>query len=287
MSKESNDRPRNRRAFLGALGLGAVGAAFGALGRTESAGAATGAPLTLGTENTAADPTRISATGTIGGEGAFVVDGQGVADYGIRAAGKNIGLYGQGPIGVYGDGAVGGVFGGSDAAISLQPRATAGPPSGKSLKGDIALDANAVLWLCVADGEPGTWVRLSDVGTRMLPRPERAYSSTDDGAGGKLARNEVRTVEIRGRVPGVPGRATAIIGNVTVHQTEGGGYVTAYPSGTARPGTSTINWGAPGQSIANGVTVALGDDGAINLYADVTPGDSATHVIVDIVGYIV
>jgi hypothetical protein len=73
-----------------------------------------------------------------------------------------------------------------------------------------------------------------------------------------------------------------------VHSTVGGGFLKAYPGGAAPPATSSINWGASGQSIANGATIGLGSTGAIALFADagVPPGSPATHVIVDVTAYI-
>ena len=83
------------------------------------------------------------------------------ADYGVYGSGKSVGVTGEAPsVGVLGIGATGGRFRGSDAAIRLDPQPTAGAPTGQAFKGDMAVDSTGgVLWLCVADGTPGTWVK--------------------------------------------------------------------------------------------------------------------------------
>lgn len=158
----------------------------------------------------------------------------------------------------------------------------------QSLKGDVLVDKDGVMWFCIADGTPGTWIRLSHGGMRPLPAPVRAYSSTDPGAGGILHQGERRTVPILSVVSQIPADAVAVLGNLTIHSTQGGGYLTIYPAGAPAPPTSNVNWSLPGQSIANAVTVGLGTDGSVTLFTDATvpPGSPATHVILDIAAYV-
>ena len=79
-------------------------------------------------------------------------------DNGITGEAKDYGVIGTGAGGVLGLGAVGGVFSGSVVAINLDPQNTPRrAPTGEAFKGDLAVDLNGVLWLCVADGTPGTW----------------------------------------------------------------------------------------------------------------------------------
>jgi hypothetical protein len=81
----------------------------------------------------------------------------------------------------------------------------------------------------------------------------------------------------------VPPGATAAAVTLTVTETEGsGGYVSAFPSGIAWPGTSSINWFGPGQNLAMAVIVALGGDRQLVLRGGVQP----THVVVDVTGYL-
>ena len=72
--------------------------------------------------------------------------------------------------------------------------------------------------------------------------------------------------------------AQAVVLNVTATQTSGAGHVTVYPSGTAKPGTSNVNYAA-GQTRANSVIVQVGRDGTVTL--DVR---TAAALVVDLVG---
>jgi len=229
-----------RRRFFGLLGAGLLGLATGKLTTNGDARAADGDALAVGQTTISSAQTKLSATGVIANDGALMVEAPN-ADYGIVGSGKSVGVVGKGPIGLYGEGTVGGVFTGTDVALSLTPRGTPGPASTESLKGDLLVDANGVLWLCTASGTPGSWIEVSHGGTRMLPAPYRAYSSTDPGKGGTIARGEKRTIPILGVVPGIPANARGIVGNLTVHQTIGAGFVSAFPTGQPVPPTSSLN----------------------------------------------
>ncbi len=63
--------------------------------------------------------------------------------------------------GVFGTGKYGGQFEGSSAQLSLIPGKTAGKPaSGQHLKGELYMDSAASLFVCIAGGTPGTWVKV-------------------------------------------------------------------------------------------------------------------------------
>ncbi len=70
---------------------------------------------------------------------------------------------------------------------------------------------------------------------------------------------------------------TALVLNVTVTDPSTGGFVTVYPAGSARPGTSSVNFVA-GQTVANLVTVPY--TGAVDFYNS----SGRTDVVVDLVG---
>lgn len=72
--------------------------------------------------------------------------------------------------------------------------------------------------------------------------------------------------------------ASAVVLNVTATWASGQGHVTAYPTGTDKPGTSNVNY-AKGQTRANSVLVQVGEDGTVTL-------DVATPaaLVVDLVG---
>jgi hypothetical protein len=91
-----------------------------------------------------------------------------------------------------------------------------------------------------------------------------------------------RTVSLqvtgRGGVPST-GVMAAVL-NLTVVKPTYGGYLTAYPSGQARPTASSINV-QKGQVIANLVTVPVGLDGKVSIFN----GAGATHLLADVSGY--
>ena len=82
-------------------------------------------------------------------------------------------------------------------------------------------------------------------------------------------------------VAGVPVDATAVTMNVTVTGAKSQGYVTVFPSGSARPVVSNVNFVA-GATVANGTTVKVGSGGRVTLYASAGCPD----VLVDVSGYI-
>jgi hypothetical protein len=87
------------------------------------------------------------------------------------------------------------------------------------------------------------------------------------------------TVAVQVAAPG--GEVAAAVLTVTVVDPHAGGYVTVWPSGTNRPGTSNLNFRA-GQNIATTVIVPVGADGKIQLFNG-SPGSA--DLIVDFRGY--
>lgn len=102
----------------------------------------------------------------------------------------------------------------------------------------------------------------------------------DDGNDTPLAPGETRSYLVLGR-GGLP---TTGVGSVVIHVTitspTSAGHLTVWPSGTAQPATSNLNWGA-GQTVANGVIVQVGEDGKIS----VSNSHGETHVIIDLQGW--
>jgi hypothetical protein len=78
-------------------------------------------------------------------------------------------------------------------------------------------------------------------------------------------------------VPGAP--ISAVMMNVTVTGPTAGSYLTIWPSGSALPNASSLNF-VPGQTVPNLVVAPVGADGAVNIYNFA----GETEVIVDIVG---
>jgi hypothetical protein len=101
------------------------------------------------------------------GEGEIGVDGNSIGFGGGGGTegpdGSFAGVRGKsmsGP-GVFGAGRVGGQFRGTNAQLNLFPATTAGrPTAGFHGKGDIYMDSDAALLVCIAGGNPGTWVQV-------------------------------------------------------------------------------------------------------------------------------
>lgn len=98
-------------------------------------------------------------------------------------------------------------------------------------------------------------------------------------AGQTLGAGSTLSVQVAG-AGGVPSGATAAILNVTVTNTSGSSYLTAYPAGATQPLASNLNWTA-GRTIANRVIVPLGSGGRVSLFNAAGSAD----VVVDVSGY--
>ena len=286
---------RTRLGALKTLGVAVVGIAAGTtFGKERTASAANGDPLAVGMTTTTELHTQLTMDGTLPANTSAFVVAAANANAAIEGNSSSIGVLGNATTGVMGVGDIGGVFSGDSNAINLNPQSFAGesiPSSYDHLQGDMLVDVNGVLWLCVAggttDNPQGTWIRVSHGGVRLLPSPQRAYDSRVAGNGALVNQGQTVTIPIAGVVPGVPLNALGVVVNLTVDKTLGGGFLTAYPAGTPVPTTSNVNWNTNGQTIANGATIGLGG-GGISLFADasVPAGTPATHVIVDVAGYI-
>jgi hypothetical protein len=78
----------------------------------------------------------------------------------------------------------------------------------------------------------------------------------------------------------VPAAATGVVLNVTVTNTTGPSWLTAYPADQTLPLASDLNWD-PGVTKANMVVVKLSSAGAITLYNY----QGSTDVVVDVAGF--
>lgn len=121
--------------------------------------------------------------------------------------------------------------------------------------------------------------------SRLSPlSPRRVLDTRPDSAvnhgGGKPQSMGTVVVPLAGRF-GIPADATAVVVNITATETEGPGFVQAYPTGVpGRQGeSSNVNIERAGQTIPNAAVVKLGDGGAITLYTT-----SATHLVLDVSG---
>ena len=83
----------------------------------------------------------------------------------------------------------------------------------------------------------------------------------------------------RGGVPA--SNVAAVVMNLTATGPSASGFLTAYPSGSARPTASNLNFSA-GQTLPNLVTVKVGDGGRVSI-TNSSPG--TVHLIADVEGY--
>jgi hypothetical protein len=77
----------------------------------------------------------------------------------------------------------------------------------------------------------------------------------------------------------IAGTAQAIVGNATVVQPAGGGWLTMWPSDVSRPNTANSNY-VTGQVFNRHFTTGLGSDGAFKIFSVAT-----TNLVVDVTGY--
>jgi hypothetical protein len=81
-------------------------------------------------------------------------------------------------------------------------------------------------------------------------------------------------------VPGLPSDATAVSINVTVVNGTEGSFLTVFPKGDVRPGTSTINW-HDAEALANTATVNVHSDHTLSIFNL----KGTVDVVIDLMGY--
>jgi hypothetical protein len=108
--------------------------------------------------------------------------------------------------------------------------------------------------------------------------PSRVMDTRIGQGGPALGRGQARDVNLR--AAGVPTTARAVVANVTATGTTATGYLTVWPSGTARPTASNVSR-VPDQTVPNMVTVGLGRNGRISVFNFA----GRTDVVVDVAGW--
>ncbi len=112
--------------------------------------------------------------------------------------------------------------------------------------------------------------------------PERRVD-TRSGVGGPTGRvAPERSLEVPNGGASVPAGAVAVAMNVTAVAPSAPGYLTVWPCGVGRPNASSLNYPAPGPTVAepNLVVASLHPDGRVCVHAE-----GPTFVLVDIAGY--
>ncbi|MEZ5236935.1 MAG: hypothetical protein R2755_02385 [Acidimicrobiales bacterium] len=107
--------------------------------------------------------------------------------------------------------------------------------------------------------------------------PVRAHDSRNSAALGQF---DQRTVKVTGLGEVPAGGVQGVIVNVTVTEPTAAGYFSAFPTGSAAPLASLLNF-TPQGTIANGVVMGVGTDGSIDLLNSL----GTTHAIVDVLGW--
>jgi hypothetical protein len=105
---------------------------------------------------------------------------------------------------------------------------------------------------------------------------------TRTGIGGpiqKFGPSEARSIQIAG-VGSIPISATAVALNITAVNPSIQSYVTAWPSGSSRPDSSSVNFEAK-QTIPNSAIVGIGTNGSVDFFN----AFGTTDLVVDVMGW--
>ena len=119
-----------------------------------------------------------------------------------------------------------------------------------------------------------------------LGYPVRAYDTRDPKPQGSLvtvalAPGEARDVDVLGLLKAYHFEYGGFVANVTVTQTTADyGFLTVFPTGTARPNASNLNWRAA-ETRPNLAMTATDAFGFTSYYND----QGATHLIIDVAGW--
>lgn len=144
-----------------------------------------------------------------------------------------------------------------------------------------------VVLAIVVSVPPVSWWPMNDPArpAAAAPAPTSAFSpvepcrlaDTRSATGYQAIASDRIRVAVAGRC-GVPDGAVAVSVNVTVVDPVAAGFVTVWPGGAGLPDASSVNFGA-GEVRANGIIVALGADGSL----DVRPSVAA-DLLLDVTG---
>lgn len=127
--------------------------------------------------------------------------------------------------------------------------------------------------------------KVTTGGSTFVPvTPKRVLDTrvpTGVATAGKVGAGHSIAVDVVSGVSGAPAASTitAVVLNVTATQPIAGGFVTAYPDGTAVPKSSNLNF-STNETVPNLATVMVGLDGKVDLYTAAT-----THLVADVEGY--
>lgn len=118
-----------------------------------------------------------------------------------------------------------------------------------------------------------------------IAQPQRVLDSRPgSGNVGVSAGRKSGTVVLTLPEGAVPAGATGVVLNVTTTGASRTGFVSVFPTGTANPGTSNVNF-RPGANQANEVLTAINGSRQVTLFVGGS-GTPLTHLVVDVAGYL-
>ncbi|MBV8301029.1 MAG: hypothetical protein JOY68_03805 [Candidatus Dormibacteraeota bacterium] len=105
-----------------------------------------------------------------------------------------------------------------------------------------------------------------------------------------LTSGETLTLQIAPRgstagVSGIPSTAIGVAGNVSCIDQNYTGFLTVFPGGAPRPGTSTLDFVPNGQAFFNSFICGLGTDGTISIFVSEPVAGKTVDVFLDITAY--
>ena len=151
-----------------------------------------------------------------------------------------------------------------------------------------ALGAQQIDFVLGDDAGGTTRIRLSvtgvtdAAGSYFRVAPTRVYDTRSMGTRAPIGPGKTLPIQVAGR-GGVPSQnVSAVVVNLTAIGSTASSYLTAFPSGTARPNASAMTF-PKGFTGANMVTVPLSADGKLSIFNNA----GNTHVALDVAGYYV
>lgn len=295
--QEQPDAEPSRRRFFKYGAAAAATTAAAAVASAAPVSAADGNSLLIGANNTGTAVTKLtgSQVRVVNGTSGISIYGESVGSVANTAAIGVKGTSGTGGTGVYGEGGTSSIRGVGVRGVSaigtplkLDEGSAAFPPtSGTWDAGSFGVDGGH-LFYCYGGGT-GTgskWARLSAAPV-PLTSDFRVYDSRAGKAPlgvakGTLGSGATRDISIATN-GNVPSDASLVMGNLTVTETVGTGYLSLYPTGVAWPGNSNINWTGSGATLANSFVVKPGTAGKITVKTPAWGGKC--HFIIDLVAY--
>jgi len=188
----------------------------------------------------------------------------------------------------------GGWFISDGSVLRLSPATANRPaPAGDAYhhdSGDIAMDKDYNLWVCVAGGNPATWRKVTGPATagafHLLPAPVRVYDSrpfTNPGTGPKtpLVPSVARVLDVSGNSSGVPSGATGVMCNLLVlNAVAGNGNLTIWSNSAGQPAANTMVWGGTAGRCSSLAVTALDPSAKCQVMASIK-----VDLALDVVGY--